>query len=303
MTEKKVRVLLAEGESGEAAAALRALFPEETGGLELTVVSTLSTLIPTVEVVNPEIILLDLALAHPDPTDFVRHVHRAVPAVPLIVFADPGERECAVQCLSAGALDYFLKGSINARTVERAFRTALEHNTLGGLADLLRDPLTKLYIRDGFLTLGSRAMGLAMRNDSTLVLLCMRVENLATLRAQYGLSAMEHALQEVAALLQGNFRRTDIVARIGESQFAALAVDAVEPSAPILRQRLERRIAALNRHSGPWGPLKLRMNARFWSSKDASTFSEFLDAVEEGLRGDVTVPAEEPVLGDSMPRR
>jgi GGDEF domain-containing protein len=91
-------------------------------------------------------------------------------------------------------------------------------------------------------------------------------------------------LREVAALLTGGFRGTDILARLGESQFAALAVDAMEPSAPVLCQRLEKRIGMLNRDRGPGGPLELRMSARFWAPKETSTFSEFLDSVEAGLR-------------------
>jgi hypothetical protein len=74
------------------------------------------------------------------------------------------------------------------------------------------------------------------------------------------------------------------VARLGDSQFAALAVDAVEPSAPVLCQRLERRITMLNRNIGPWGPLELRTSVRFWSAKEAISFSQLLDIVEEGLR-------------------
>jgi GGDEF domain-containing protein len=91
-------------------------------------------------------------------------------------------------------------------------------------------------------------------------------------------------LREVTALLTGGFRGTDIVARLGDSQFAALAVDAMEPSAPVLCQRLEKRVGMLNRDRGGWGPLELRMSARFWSAKETITFSEFLDSVEAGLR-------------------
>src|SRR5216684_3864598 len=67
MNEKKLRILLAEGDSGETAAALRELYPEGQDGLELTNVSAVSTLIATLEIVNPEFIFLDLSLAHPDP--------------------------------------------------------------------------------------------------------------------------------------------------------------------------------------------------------------------------------------------
>jgi diguanylate cyclase (GGDEF)-like protein len=281
---------------------LRALYPEGQDGLELTSVSGVSTLIASLEIVNPEVIFLDLSLARPDPVDAVRRVHRSAPAVPLIVLADGSEKNSAVRSLSQGALDYLLKGSIDPRTLERVLRAALEHNTLDGLADLLRDSLTGLYIREGFLTLGERAMEAAKNRESTLVLLCMRIENLAALRAEYGPSAVESSLREVATLLAGSFRRTDILARLGDSQFAALAVDAAEPSAPVLCQRFERRIAMLNRDMGPWGPLELRMSARFWSPKEATTFSEFLDSVEAGLRSEPVLLLEAPVLCDPVSR-
>ncbi len=293
MNEKKLRILLAEGNPGEASSALRILYPEGQDGLELTHVSSVPTLVATLDIVNPEIIFLDLALAQPNALDVVRRVHRSAPAVPLVLLADASEKDCAIRSLSQGTQDYLLKGFIDSRTLERVLRAALEHNTLEGLADLLRDPLTGLYTRDGFLTLGERAMETAKSRASTLVLLCMSIENLAALHKGFGPTAAEGSLCEVAKLLAASFRRTDIVARLGEAQFAALAVDAVEPSAPVLRQRLEKRVLMLNRDVRPWGPLELRMSARFWSAKEAMVFSEFLGIVEAGLRFPLVPSAEE----------
>ncbi len=298
MNEKKLRILLAEGDPGETAAALRELYPEGQNGMELTNVSSVSTLIATLEIINPEVIFLDLSLAQPDPLDAARRVHRSAPAVPLIVLADARDKDSAVRSLRQGTQDYLLKGCVDPRTLERVLRAALERNTLEGLADLLRDSLTGLYIRDGFLALGERAVETAKSRDSTLVLLCLRIENLAAVRAEYGPSAVDSSLCEVAKLLTGSFRRTDIVARLGESQFAALAVDAAEPSAPVLRQRLEKRVVMLNRDIGPWGPLELRMSARFWSPKEAIAFSKFLDSVETELRFSPV-----PSAGETAPRQ
>jgi two-component system, cell cycle response regulator len=284
MSEKKLRVLLAEGSPGEADAALRSLYPEEQAYLELTNVSSVSTLIATLDIINPEVILLDLSLASPDPLDSVRRIHRCAPEVPLVVIADTAGKHFAVRSLTQGAFDYLLQGFIDTKTLQRVLRAALERNTLGGLADLLRDPVTGLYIKDGFLALGERAMEAAKNRKSTLVLLCLRVQNLAALRSKFGSGAVDGSLRDVAALMSSSFRRTDILARIGESQFAALAVDAVEPSAPVLCQRLEKRIEILNRAAGPSGLLELRKSARFWSSKEDITFPELLDTVESGLR-------------------
>jgi diguanylate cyclase (GGDEF)-like protein len=284
MKEKRLRVLLAEGSSGEGAAALRALFHDGLENLKLTVVSTVPTLIATIEVVRPEIILLDLSLAQPDELDAVRLVHRAAPAVPLIVMDDEANKNRAAKSLSQGALDYLLKGGMEPRTLERVLRAALEHNTLDGLADLLRDSLTGLHIRDGLLALGARAMETARRHGSTLVLLCLRIGNLPAMRAVLGPNAEQSSVREFASLLAHSFRRTDIVARLGDSQFAALAINAIEPSGPVLCQRVERRIAVLNRELGSRGPLEVRLNAGFWSPVDARPFPELLDAVESGLR-------------------
>jgi len=284
MSEEKLRILMAAEDSQKLMALLSELFPDAQKSPELTLVSGVSTLMASLAVVNPEVILLDLALANPNPLEAVRVLHRAAPEVPLIVIAGVAEKRYAAQSLGLGALDCMLKEHMDARTFARILRAALELNTLEGLADLLRDPETGLYIRDGFLTLGSRAMEKARLNDSTLVLLCMRVENLPLIRAKFGRSVAESSLREVGTLLASSFRRTDILARVGESQFAALAIDAVEPSGPVLCQRLKRRITVLNRDTGPWGPLELRMSVGFWSPVQTISFSQFLDEVETGLR-------------------
>jgi CheY-like chemotaxis protein len=142
MNEKKLRILLAEGNPSEAASALRMLYPEGQDGLELTDVSSVSALIAKLEIVNPEVMFLDLSLAKPDAIEVVRRVHRSAPAVPLIILADASDKDRALRSLSQGAQDYLIKGLIDSRTLERVLRAALEHNTVEGLADLLRDSLT-----------------------------------------------------------------------------------------------------------------------------------------------------------------
>ena len=284
MSERSLRVLVAEDPLGEAGTSLRLLFPERDQKLDLTAVSCIATLFPTIHVVAPEVILLDLSLAQPDPLEVVRRVYRSAPDVPLIVLAAESERQLAEQSIREGAQDYLLKGSMDPATMDRVLRTALESNTLEGLADLLRDPVTGLHARDGFETLGTRALDFAKQKSSTCVLVCARIENLQTIRGQFGGSAVERTLCDVAELLKGSFRRTDLLARLGDAQFAVLAVDAVEPSGPVLRQRLEKRVAVLNQDLGPWGPLDLKMSVGFWSAASPIGFTEFLDRVEGGLR-------------------
>jgi diguanylate cyclase (GGDEF)-like protein len=303
MTQKKVRILLAEGGEGETAEILRALFAESDGALELAVVSTLATLIPTIRVTDPEIILLDLAISLRDPLDAVHLVHRSAPGTPLVVLADPSQKQFAAQSLSEGAMDYILKGFLDSRTLDRVLRSALAMNTFEGLTDLLRDSLTGLYSREGLLTLGARCMEEAQRTGCSLVLLCALFENLQTLREGFGPGAADHALKDVAQLLAGSCRRSDIVARLGQAQFALLAVDAVAPSAPVMRQRLQKHLAVHNETRSPWGPIDLRVSVGCWTARDHRSFSQFLDTVEADLRFSSALEEASTVVADTISAR
>jgi diguanylate cyclase (GGDEF)-like protein len=269
MARRRLRLLLAEESSGEATVALHALYAGSDPGLDLTVVSTVATLLATIKVVDPEVILLDLALSLREPMDAVHLVHRTAPGVPLIVIADPSEKEEAERSLTEGALDYVLRGHMDA--LERVLRAALERNTLTGLTDLLRDRVTVLYSRDGFLTVGVRRHEEAMRAGSSLVLICILFENLQALRETFGPGAADRALIDVASLLKGCCRRSDEVGRLGEAQFAILGVAAVAPSAQVMRGRLEQHLAVHNQTRSPWGPIDLRTSIGSWSPRDEGT--------------------------------
>lgn len=284
MTRRRLRVLLAEGNSGEAAAALHGVYAGTEPGLDLTVVSTVATLLPTIKVVDPELILLDLDLDLRVPMDAVHLVHRTAPGVPLIVLADAAAKQQALRSLTEGATDYLLKGHMDEHTLERVVRAALERNTLARLTDMLRDEVTGLYSRDGFVTVGSRRHEEAHRTGGSLVLICALFENLQAMRQAFGPGTADRAVSDVAGILKGCCRRSDVLGRLGEAQFAILGVDAVAPSAEVIRSRLERHLAVHNQTHSPWGPIELRTSAGSWAAPDERSFSEFLDAVESQSR-------------------
>jgi diguanylate cyclase (GGDEF)-like protein len=116
------------------------------------------------------------------------------------------------------------------------------------------------------------------------VLLCARMENSEMLRDGFSPGAADRALGEVAKILKGCCRRTDVVARLGEEQFAMLLVDALAPTVSVLRQRVEQHLEIHNKASSPWSPLELRLTAGMWTAQDHRSFAEFLDAVEAELR-------------------
>jgi hypothetical protein len=75
-----------------------------------------------------------------------------------------------------------------------------------------------------------------------------------------------------------------VLGRLGEAQFVILGVDAVAPSAEVMRNRLEQHLAVHNQSRSPWGPIDLRTSVGFCTAENGGTFAEFLDAVESRLR-------------------
>lgn len=281
---KRICILLAGDRNGKAAQSFRGLFAAPEHLLELTAVSTVATLLATLGVVSPEVIVLDLDLAHPGPRETVRRVHRAAPGIPLVVLADEGQKEDAKQALSEGAIDYILREFMDPATLTRIFRGAMQRNTVEGLADLLRDHATGLYTRDGFLTVGSSTMDVAVRNEGTMALFCVLVQSLSSLRTKHGNGAADNLLQELTATLTDCFRRSDTLGRIGDAQFAILAVDSTVSGAAIVRQRLERRLAKLLQRFEYPGTVRFSVTGETWDSSGTHVFSDFLDSVESGLR-------------------
>ena len=108
-----------------------------------------------------------------------------------------------------------------------------------------------------------------------------------------GSLALDQTARDLAGILTSNFRRTDVVARLGENLFAVLAVDAAEPSAPVLFQRVKRRVETQNSLRDEISGMHLRMAVGFWSAKEGTTFNELLDHVESELRASPAVRAGE----------
>jgi diguanylate cyclase (GGDEF)-like protein len=274
---KKLRVLMAETDPPRISKMLRSLFPDDESALQLTLVSTVSVLLPTIQLVEPEVLFLDLAACGQDAMATVRAVRRVAPNLPLITLAASSEKEMAEQSVREGALDFILKDVADVRTLERVLRRALERNTVSGLADLLRDRETGLYNCEGFRALTAKAVQAAQRTGGQLVVLTIRIANLEALRKEFGPSDGDSAIKDTAEMLKGGFRRTDVVARLGEGNFAVLAADAAEPSAAIMRQRLEARRAAMNGMREPWGAVELAIQVGFWSSRERVPFSGMAD--------------------------
>ena len=156
------------------------------------------------------------------------------------------------------------------RALQCATKQYLVQTELSNLA--LMDELTGLYNRRGFLALADRQLRLARRSDRSLLLFFIDVDGLKEINDFFGHSEGDAALVWTAEALEATFRDSDVIARIGGDEFAALAIEASGQSEGSIRERLTEYLSSVSRKDGdyrfsvslgtarfdPWNPVSIR---------------------------------------------
>jgi len=114
----------------------------------------------------------------------------------------------------------------------------------------LRDQLTTLYNRRGFLTLAEQQLKTANRLKKKVAVLYLDMDNLKRINDTGGHKTGDRALAEMAFILKKSFRDADIVGRIGGDEFSVLAMETNRPIEPNdLVRRLREKLDLFNARS------------------------------------------------------
>lgn len=114
----------------------------------------------------------------------------------------------------------------------------------------LRDPLTGLYNRRQFEDELDRQLALARRTGRPGVALLLDLDRFKEVNDTFGHAAGDELLRGVAAVLTRRLRTTDLIARIGGDEFAAILIDVDEAQADAVARGIEDRIDALRIGNG-----------------------------------------------------
>lgn len=110
----------------------------------------------------------------------------------------------------------------------------------------LLDDLTRLYNRRGFLTLGRQQLALADRTRRPLLVVLADLDGMKYINDTQGHAEGDRALKDMAFVFRGTFRKSDIVARIGGDEFAAITVEAALAGSKTIVSRFNERLRTLN---------------------------------------------------------
>ncbi len=129
-TNSIAALLLVEDNPGDARL-LREMFNEHGSyGTKMKHVQTMDAAEAYLREHAVDIILLDLGLPDTQGLSAVRRAHAAAPRVPLVVLTGLDDESLAAKALKEGAQDYLIKGQIEARSLMRALRYAVERKAM-----------------------------------------------------------------------------------------------------------------------------------------------------------------------------
>jgi len=97
----------------------------------------------------------------------------------------------------------------------------------------------------------------AERTGETALLVCIDLDNMKAANDRYGHAAGDQALVEMAALLRGTFRGSDLTARLGGDEFCVL-IPRGAAQGGLAIDRLREAVAA---RSGSFPPLSLSIGS------------------------------------------
>lgn len=177
----------------------------------------------------------------------VRLARRLRPDTPVLAIVSDPWGETGRAMIKAGAQEVIPPSpEVLARLPRIAERARARLEVIRRLEmESLTDPLTGLLNRRGFFLQGEQIRKRAQRSRSNFVVILLDVDRLKSINDKYGHSAGDRALQIVGRGLQQALRSSDVCARIGGDEFAAVAADAEADAAAGMVERIREQIRIL----------------------------------------------------------
>ena len=110
----------------------------------------------------------------------------------------------------------------------------------------VRDELTGLSNRRGFLTLAEQQLKAAARDKRSMLAVFVDIDGLKSINDQLGHAEGDRALKDMAAVMRETFRDSDVVGRIGGDEMVALVTEGSPFRSDGIIQRLQTVLANFN---------------------------------------------------------
>jgi two-component system cell cycle response regulator len=241
-----IRILVV-GETKDACRIRGLLDTQDSGNFHISHVTDVNLAAERISMDLTDVLLLDLGSKDQQCRTYVQAARSAAPDIPMVVLADYEDEHFAMEALRQGAQDFISKERLDRTNLVKSLKYSIErHRLQKNLHDLsLRDDLTGLYNRRGFMALAEQHLRMLQRRGPAL-LIYIDLDELKLINDSHGHLEGNRALIVTANVLRNCFRQSDILARLGGDEFCVLMTDAAQDSAEQVRKRLKSRIDFIN---------------------------------------------------------
>lgn len=144
----------------------------------------------------------------------------------------------------------------------------------------IRDEMTGIYNRKGFNTLAQHKLSVAKRYGHNFGLMYFDLDNLGLINEQLGWETGNQVVQTLASALDSELRDSDIAARLGEDDFAALVFIREHDDLENLATRIQRKLNILKQRSDRMPPITTSVGARWYEADKDLDIDETLEDVD-----------------------
>lgn len=152
----------------------------------------------------------------------------------------------------------------------------------------LRDELTGLYNRRGFITLAAQELKMADRLKKGIYILYADLDGLKVINDTLGHKEGDSAIRETALILKETFRNSDVIGRIGGDEFVIIPIGTAGDNINVITTRLQRNIDTQNGKVNRNYKLSLSVGVAFYDPEHPETIDELLtraDALMYEMKG------------------
>ncbi|MEQ9357856.1 diguanylate cyclase [Coleofasciculus chthonoplastes] len=231
----------------------------EAEGYKTIVVSNGQDAIERVSIDKPDLIIMALTMPKMSGLELCDYLKSPPPLTtsPIILMRTIREQEYLIEAFEKGAADTithpFNPAEIIARvrthlelkqTQKQLNRLVKEHDKLTNLLRKLAitDPLTGLWNRRHFLTVGYQEFNRASRYKRFMSILMIDIDNFKQINDEYGHTMGDEVLKGVAKSIVGSLREADYCGRFSGEEFVTLLPETDSTGAVRVAERLRKRM-------------------------------------------------------------
>jgi two-component system, cell cycle response regulator len=280
---KPIKILIIEDDL-EYASMLQVLFETKAEQFEITHIENIEKALDHLREEQTDIILMDLSLPESSGLDSFLEIYSHAPEIPIVILSKSDNQGLAIKAIRRGAQDYLLKGEIDQNLLIRAVSFAIErHRMLLVLQHLsLKDDLTNLLNRRGFLSLAQQQIKIAQRADWESMVLFADLDGLKDINDNFGHPEGDRALRAAANILKETFRASDLIARLGGDEFVVLAINFNTSGIKTITKRLQENVARYNAQNTPHD-LSMSFGVAKFDSHSHLSLEELIAKADEAL--------------------